>query len=320
MYTIEDLKNGKCAVINDGTVVELNKVLSRVKWPFYASGTEKYYWRSSDRKVECDSTKPPIPTQSVKDFIKQLDKEENKSSEIKSLYKVGDVVTIKDKYDEGFGMSDYPGSFLIKMVKDYGNRKCKIKEVIESPYSCTLRAYVDPFTYKLEGAPWNWSAAMFKETPSSLFLCNKDKIKEEEKYEEEFTFSEDDIPSDFPYHPYVLDQGIQERCKQKHISPKEAFDYCIQYNIGTWLAWYNASQKYDYWEFIYCNPKFIPENYIPKYFKSRQSKLPLGGIPLCGVIDSEYQPSNLAKEKKDFMIPASYTEVELTIKKPICKF
>ena len=211
MYTIEDFKNGKCAVIHDVTVTELNKVLVLIKWPFYASGSEKYYWMSSDGKVNCDSTEPPIPTQSVKDFIKQLD--------------------------------------------------------------------------------------------------------EEKELEEEFTFSEDDIPSDFPYHPYVLDQGIQEKCKQYHMSPKEAFKDCIQSNIGIWFTWSATIEGWDYWNHIGHNPKFIPENYTPKYFKSKQSTL-----PLCGVIDSKYQPSNLTKEKKDFMIPVSYTEVELTIKKPICKF
>lgn len=216
MYTIEDFKNGKCAVINDGTVKELNKILALVKWPFYASGSDKYYWKNSNGGPECNTIEPPIPTQSVKDFIKQLDEKENKSSEIK---------------------------------------------------------------------------------------------------EKEFTFSEDDIPSDFPYHPYVLDQGIQERCRQRSVSPKEAFDYCTQSNIGTWFAWNNTTQEHAYWSYIDRNPNFIPANYTPKHFSCKHSKL-----PLCGVIDSEYQSSNLTKEKKDFMIPASYTEVELTIKKPICKF
>lgn len=229
MYTIEDLKNGKCAVINDGTVEELNKVLALIKWPFEASGSEKYYWKESESDSSCSMKEPNLPTQSVKDFIKQL---------------------------------DIALSGVIKF----------------------------------------------------------DNNKENNNFEEEFTFSEDDLLSDFPYHPYVLDQGIQERCRERHISPKEAFKHCIQSRVGSWFTWANTIEGYDYWSHIGCNPKFIPENYIPKYFKSRQSKLPLGGIPLCGVIDSEYQPSNLTKEKKDFMIPASYTEVELTIKKPICKF
>ena len=224
MYTIEDLKNGNCAVINDGTVEELNKVLALIEWPFYASGTDKYYWKSSNQRIECDTTEPPIPTQSVKDFIKQLDEEENKSSKIKSSHK-------------------------------------------------------------------------------------------EKDHEEEFTFSEDDIPSDFPYHPYVLDQGIQARCRVGHVSPKEAFKYCIQNYVGAWFTWLATIEGCDYWSHIDRNPKFIPENYTPKYFKSEQSTL-----SLCGVIDSEYQPSNLTKKKKNFMIPVSYTEVELTIKKPICKF
>ena len=245
MYTIEDLKNGKCAVINDGTVEELNKILALIKWPFEASGSEKYYWKESESDSSCGMKDPNLPTQSVKAFIKQLD-EGNKLSEIKK--------------------------------KEFKYRRA------------------------LSG------------------VIKFDNSKEDNNFEEEFTFSEDDIPSNFPYHPYVLDQGIQERCRQRSVSPKKAFDYCIQCRVDSWFTWLATVEGCDYWSHIDCNPKFIPANYTPKYFKSRQSKLPLGGIPLYSVIDSEYQPSNLTKEKKDFTIPVSYIEVELTIKKPICKF
>lgn len=312
MYTIEDLKNGKCAVINDGTVEELNKILALAKWPFEVSGSEKYYWKKFESDSSCSRKEPNLPTQSVKDFIKQLDEEENKSSKIQSLYKVGDVVTVKDKYDEGFGIDDYPAGFSIAMIKNCGNKRYKIKEVIKSPYNCTFRAYVDPFIYQLEGTPWNWSAAMFNETPSSLFLCNKNEIKEEEEYEKEFTFSEDDIPSDFPYHPYVLDQGIQERCKQEFVSPKEAFNYCTQYNIGLWFRWYNTSQEYNYWEFIYHNPKFIPENYTPKYFKEKKAQ--------TDVINKNETVFIKLKIKQNLTIPINYAAPDLKINKPICKF
>lgn len=315
MYTIEDLKNGKCAVINNGTVEELNKILALIKWPFEASGSEKYYWKESESSFSCDTRNPNLPTQSVKDFIKQLDEEENKSSKIKSLYKVGDVISVKNKCDEGLEVDDYPFSFTTDMQKEYGNKRFIIEKVIYNVSFQNRPAYIEPFEYKLKETTKHWSAAMFNETPSSLFLCNKNKIKKEEKYKKEFTFSEDDIPSDFPYHPYVLDQGIQERYRQYTTFVKDAFRFCIERRVNTWFNWSNSMNGYVYWSNISENPNFIPANYTPKYFKSRQSKL-----PLCGVIDSEYQSSNLTKEKKDFMIPASYTEVELTIKKPICKF
>ena len=71
MYTIEDLKNGKCAVINDGTPEELSKVL-KLAFPDddgFLFATNKFYlanffgdsWRASNRSY--------LPKQSVKYFL-----------------------------------------------------------------------------------------------------------------------------------------------------------------------------------------------------------------------------------------------------------
>jgi hypothetical protein len=71
MYTIQDLKEGKCAVINDGTIGELTKVLKEAfpkdvepigNYQYYKS-FHGYDWVGRD---ECE-----IPTQSVKDFLKE---------------------------------------------------------------------------------------------------------------------------------------------------------------------------------------------------------------------------------------------------------
>ena len=74
MFTIEDLKQGRCAVINDGTLEELREVL-KLAFPndslevvgfsnyrlFSASTLERGKW--AYRTIE------DLPTQSVKDFL-----------------------------------------------------------------------------------------------------------------------------------------------------------------------------------------------------------------------------------------------------------
>lgn len=74
-FTIEDLSEGRCAVINDGTVEELNKVL-RAAFPNSpkANGSQVYYYAHIN--VTCNVYKPTIPVQSVKDFLAELEKPE----------------------------------------------------------------------------------------------------------------------------------------------------------------------------------------------------------------------------------------------------
>ena len=71
MYTIEDLKNGKCAVINDGTVEELREVL---KLAFPNDNTipvgDSYCYYSLGNMWFSELTHVSLPTQSVKDFLK----------------------------------------------------------------------------------------------------------------------------------------------------------------------------------------------------------------------------------------------------------
>ena len=77
MFTIEDLKLGRCAVINDGTREELNKVL-KLAFPdskLKVIRGRRYYFLDMQLHVEDsvyvwdldDDTK--LPTQSVKDFL-----------------------------------------------------------------------------------------------------------------------------------------------------------------------------------------------------------------------------------------------------------
>lgn len=71
-FTIEDLANGKVAVMNDGTVEELREVLKLAfpndKWGG-ATGTSKLYFKDFD-KTWGNGSDTKLPTQSVKEFLK----------------------------------------------------------------------------------------------------------------------------------------------------------------------------------------------------------------------------------------------------------
>lgn len=92
MYTIEDLKNGKCAVENNGTLKELQKVL-KLAFPNSnddVRGTAKYYLATQKNSLSwyCYNNLSSVkfPTQSVKDFLQPL-------------FKRGDMVMVRDDDD-----------------------------------------------------------------------------------------------------------------------------------------------------------------------------------------------------------------------------
>lgn len=71
-FTIEDLKNGKCAVKNDGSVEELREVLRRAfpRDSAIVSGGASYYMKMDGGSKDWDcSDSPDLPYQSLKDFI-----------------------------------------------------------------------------------------------------------------------------------------------------------------------------------------------------------------------------------------------------------
>jgi hypothetical protein len=67
-FTVEDLREGKCAAINDGTLEELNKVL-KIAWPddVIAQGNAKFYEKGNIGWACSNGTS--LPAQSVKDFL-----------------------------------------------------------------------------------------------------------------------------------------------------------------------------------------------------------------------------------------------------------
>lgn len=98
---------------------------------------------------------------------------------IPSLYKVGDKVRIKSKYDENSKENDYPCSFTKKMLKDYGDKIYTIKFV--NPSSITLvdcKHYLEPYVYLLDEDTYSWTAAMFesKQNDSDLIVLSELKI------------------------------------------------------------------------------------------------------------------------------------------------
>jgi len=70
MYTIQDLAEGRCAVANDGLLLELREVLKAVDSRFNASGFFDFYFVLDGKGKAVNAT--TLPTQSVKVFIEEL--------------------------------------------------------------------------------------------------------------------------------------------------------------------------------------------------------------------------------------------------------
>lgn len=76
-YTISDLSNGVCAVVNDGDLKDLRKVLKAAFPKDYCviDGVSDFYCKGKgDRWISC--YKHDLPTQSVKLFLAELEKHE----------------------------------------------------------------------------------------------------------------------------------------------------------------------------------------------------------------------------------------------------
>lgn len=95
-----------------------------------------------------------------------ISKNTEKETVKESLYKVGDVVIVKDRYDPACGEDDYPHYFAEDMLGGYGNKKVTITKVefISSSYYSKFKLYKEPYTYyiKEDSGEHSWSAAMFK--------------------------------------------------------------------------------------------------------------------------------------------------------------
>lgn len=90
-YNIEDITNGNCAVINDGTLEELRLVikLANPSDGLPPGGTNLYYWLEDNTKLWRADNHTSFPAQSVKDFLK----EPIKITDVKQL-RVGDTIKV----------------------------------------------------------------------------------------------------------------------------------------------------------------------------------------------------------------------------------
>ena len=85
---------------------------------------------------------------------------------MESLHKVGDIVTIKSKYDKDCTGDDYTCFFVENMLRKYGGKKMKIKSVYKrSDFMPKGKLHTEDYYYKLynDDYGYNWSNAMFEE-------------------------------------------------------------------------------------------------------------------------------------------------------------
>lgn len=80
------------------------------------------------------------------------------------LYKVGDKVRIKSKYDPGKNEESYYHAFLrYQMLIPFGGKVYTIKEVVRRKYERPSKIPDDGYQYYLVEIPWTWSSSMFEE-------------------------------------------------------------------------------------------------------------------------------------------------------------
>lgn len=102
----------------------------------------------------------------------------NQDIEIPSIYRVGDKVRIKSKYDLNSNSTDYPYGFTAGRL-DKGGKIYTISCVHTSKSLSirTLRHYKEPYHYTLKGDAYDWSAAMFEDKIEELKSDQKDSVK-----------------------------------------------------------------------------------------------------------------------------------------------
>lgn len=215
-----------------------------------------------------------------------------------SLYNVGDIVTVKDKYDDGYSGCDYPHGFTPWMLEKFGGKNVTITCVESTTLGQGKKGHVENYCYYIQGSKLTWCASMFK-----------GKVEKTKKFEDAgFSFTVKDIPKDCPYHPYVIDQAIVEFSKgirpDDITSAKDAFVKCISSDITMWFAWSKTSLGHNYWNNIAANKSFVPTDYIPTYFTETSSK-----------ISSEITNVSKNVSKTSLKIPCNYEETTLSIKK-----
>ena len=84
---------------------------------------------------------------------------------MKSKYNVGDIVTIKEKYDNNCIDEDYPCIFTRTMLHVFREKKMEIKSVHKIDFNIKPKLYTEGYFYKLKDDEdeWWWTDPMFQE-------------------------------------------------------------------------------------------------------------------------------------------------------------
>lgn len=84
---------------------------------------------------------------------------------MKSKYKVGDIVTIKEKYDDNCTDTDYPCIFMHLMLDKFHGKKMEIKSVHKINFEKKYKLYTEDYYYTLKDDEYGlcWSDSMFQE-------------------------------------------------------------------------------------------------------------------------------------------------------------
>lgn len=153
----------------------------------------------------------------------------------------------------------------------------------------------------------DYSAAMFEgkveDTPTEDISAKVSIYSE--RSNDNFYFTKEDIPTNCPYHPYVIDQVIQELHEGAGLSYVKALERIqeIPNGISSWFVWTNSRYGMPYWNNIYSNPSYCPKDYTPVFYRETVE---------------EKNPSTEISQSlstSSYEIPCSYEEVILSIKK-----
>lgn len=84
---------------------------------------------------------------------------------MKSKYNVGDIVTIKEKYDNNCTDEDYPCVFTHVMLDVFRGKKMEIKSVHKMIFNKKPKLYTEDYYYILKDDEnkWWWTDSMFQE-------------------------------------------------------------------------------------------------------------------------------------------------------------
>ena len=157
-FSIKDLAEGRCAVINDSSIANLYAVLTTA-FPFCeypVDGNALFYYMSDKNKNHwgASNNKPNIPVQSIKDFIVEIIKQDE------FIPKFGDKVLASDN-----GRNWTVAKFITHTDdKEYKYavidwcEECKNNNIIYSnTYTLAFFKYIKPFKIQIsmnEIAEW----------------------------------------------------------------------------------------------------------------------------------------------------------------------